>query len=260
MPQRSNPRNRRQTLNPARLLASLHRIALAVAVIPETGALGQMVAEEVRDLVQADRAAIFVWDDATSELRATVAVPEGPAIPAIAPGSGAVGLAFAERRPVSLDDYPSTPNALPSAIGVGVRAVAAVPLLSAREPVGVLAAWRFSPGEYTAEQVEVLSLLGTLGLAPAFEAAILRRRGHERYARLAIDQLLEPSPAGNPQLTPREREILPLLAQGQTNREIGTLLHISPGTVRNLVARLQAKLGARDRTHLVVLALERGLL
>jgi DNA-binding CsgD family transcriptional regulator len=251
-------------LKASRLIGVLHQIALAVAVMPETRDLARLVAEHVRDLVSADRVAIFVWNNATSELRATAAVPDAPAIPAIAAGSGAVGAAFQERRPIAIDDYASGPNALDWPGSLGVRAIAAVPLISARDPVGVLAAFRYSAHRYTAEQIEILSLVGTLGVASALEAAVLRSRVREQDVRLALtparsQATLEPD-AGKPRLTRREREILPLVAQGQTNREIGSLLDLSPGTVRNLMARLQAKLGAVDRTHAVVLALGRGLL
>ena len=61
-------------------------------------------------------------------------------------------------------------------------------------------------------------------------------------------------------LSPREMEVLNLLVRGLTNREIGTALHLGPGTVRNHVGRLLAKLGAADRTHAAVLAVTRTLL
>jgi DNA-binding CsgD family transcriptional regulator len=246
----------RETLNPARLLGVLHQIAQAVAVMPEMRELGRLVAERACELVHADCVAIFAWHNATNELRATVSFPEEPAIPPVAPGSGAVGAAFQEMRPISLGNYPSSVDALDWAVSLGVRTIAAVPLISAREPIGVLAAWRFTSHGYTAGQVEILSLLGTLGVAPALAAAMLRSRMREQNAQLS----LEAPSANNPRLTRREREILPLVAQGHTNREIGSLLDLSPGTVRNLMARLLAKLGARDRTHAVVLALRRGLL
>jgi DNA-binding NarL/FixJ family response regulator len=61
-------------------------------------------------------------------------------------------------------------------------------------------------------------------------------------------------------LTPRELEVLGLVAQGQTNREIAESFVISVGTVKNHVEHLIAKLGASDRTQAVVRALEMGLI
>jgi DNA-binding NarL/FixJ family response regulator len=60
-------------------------------------------------------------------------------------------------------------------------------------------------------------------------------------------------------LTDREKEVLILVAAGLTNDEIGRRLYMSPATARTHVSRAMTKLGARDRTQLVVLAYETGL-
>jgi len=61
-------------------------------------------------------------------------------------------------------------------------------------------------------------------------------------------------------LTQRERDVLGLLAQGMTNREIGERLVVSPGTVKVHVEHIIAKLGVSDRTQAAVRAVELGLL
>jgi DNA-binding NarL/FixJ family response regulator len=61
------------------------------------------------------------------------------------------------------------------------------------------------------------------------------------------------------QLTEREREVLVAVARGRSNLEIGEDLNISPATAKTHVSRLLAKLDARDRTQLVVIAYETGL-
>lgn len=61
-------------------------------------------------------------------------------------------------------------------------------------------------------------------------------------------------------LTPREREVLVLVGRGHSNAEIAQRLVLSPLTAKTHVARLFAKLGARDRTQLVVAAYESGLI
>lgn len=58
----------------------------------------------------------------------------------------------------------------------------------------------------------------------------------------------------------REREILVLVAQGATNQEIATALHLSPNTVRNHLARIYGRLGARSRLEAVSIAVREGLL
>ncbi|AEB44610.1 response regulator transcription factor [Micromonospora maris] len=60
-------------------------------------------------------------------------------------------------------------------------------------------------------------------------------------------------------LTDREREVLALVGRGLNNDEIGGELFLSPATARTHVSRAMAKLGARDRAQLVVIAYQTGL-
>ncbi|MEU8897705.1 response regulator transcription factor [Nocardia sp. NPDC048505] len=69
----------------------------------------------------------------------------------------------------------------------------------------------------------------------------------------------QPPPAEFSELTEREREVLVQVAEGLTNAEIGERLCMSPATARTHVSRILMKLGARDRTQLVVMAYESGL-
>lgn len=75
------------------------------------------------------------------------------------------------------------------------------------------------------------------------------------------------APSGNSQhrerlsaLTDREAEVLALVGRGLTNDEIAQRLFLSPATARTYVSRLLAKLGARDRAALIVLAYEGGVI
>ena len=61
-------------------------------------------------------------------------------------------------------------------------------------------------------------------------------------------------------LTLREREVLKLIAEAHTNREIGDLLHLAEKTVESHRANLLRKLGMRDRVELVRYAIRRGLI
>src|SRR6266498_4332247 len=60
-------------------------------------------------------------------------------------------------------------------------------------------------------------------------------------------------------ITDREREVLRLVGLGMSNAEIAAALYITAGTAKTHVARLLAKLGARDRVQLVITAYEAGL-
>nr|HET6902357.1 response regulator transcription factor [Ktedonobacteraceae bacterium] len=66
-------------------------------------------------------------------------------------------------------------------------------------------------------------------------------------------------PQAFPELTEREREILDLIAQGQSNNEIATHLVLSPNTVRNYVSNIFSKLQVADRAHAIIRAREVGM-
>ena len=68
------------------------------------------------------------------------------------------------------------------------------------------------------------------------------------------------APAEIEALTPREIEVLRLMASGYSNKEISNALFKSEGTIKNHVSNLLAKLGVRDRTRAVLLAIEKGIL
>ncbi|MFD1528914.1 response regulator transcription factor [Pseudonocardia aurantiaca] len=91
---------------------------------------------------------------------------------------------------------------------------------------------------------------GDAMLSPAVTRRVMRGAAAGRPA-LATDRL-----AG---LTEREREVLAEVGAGRSNAEIGERLFISPATARTHVSRLLGKLGVRDRSQLVVLAYETGL-
>jgi DNA-binding NarL/FixJ family response regulator len=96
--------------------------------------------------------------------------------------------------------------------------------------------------------VETLAAGGT-HLQPALTAALLEgARAHPLPSAPGM-ALVEP-------LTPRETEVLRLMAAAYTNREIAEALGTAEGTVKIHVSNVLAKLGARDRTHAVLLALE----
>ncbi len=61
-------------------------------------------------------------------------------------------------------------------------------------------------------------------------------------------------------LTARETEVLGLMATGCSNKEMSQILHKSEGTIKNHVSNILAKLGVRDRTRAVLVAIEKGLL
>jgi DNA-binding NarL/FixJ family response regulator len=89
----------------------------------------------------------------------------------------------------------------------------------------------------------------------ALLAPSITRRLVERFApRPAVS-----GDAGLSALTPRELEVLGLVARGLSNAELAAALTLSEATVKTHVARILAKLQLRDRVQAVVLAYETGL-
>jgi len=77
-------------------------------------------------------------------------------------------------------------------------------------------------------------------------------------AQALIQSTQQPSPLGQ-DLTPRENEVLHLLVQGKTNKEIGQELHISEATARLHVSNILSKLDVSNRTEAVSVALQQNL-
>jgi DNA-binding NarL/FixJ family response regulator len=90
--------------------------------------------------------------------------------------------------------------------------------------------------------------------------AIERIAAGGSYVDPRLDRiLLSPrATAQVPQLSPREREIMHLMAEGMTADAIGNQLNVSVETVRTHVRNVIRKLQARNRVHAIALALERG--
>ncbi|MFF7982765.1 response regulator [Streptomyces sp. NPDC007901] len=90
-------------------------------------------------------------------------------------------------------------------------------------------------------------------LAPA-----ITRRLVERFARAGADSAALHRDLAH--LTPRELDVLRLLAQGLSNAELAARLHLSEATVKTHVSRVLGKLSLRDRAQAVVVAYETGLI
>jgi DNA-binding NarL/FixJ family response regulator len=104
---------------------------------------------------------------------------------------------------------------------------------------------------------ELLSAVRVIAAGEALLAPNVTRRLIEHFVR-------QPDPVSAPpavlkELTPREREVLALIAAGLSNTEIAGRLVMSVPTAKTHVSRILAKLGARDRAQLVVIAYQTGL-
>jgi DNA-binding NarL/FixJ family response regulator len=106
---------------------------------------------------------------------------------------------------------------------------------------------KYAPAEELVNAIRVVAS-GEGMLAPS-----VTRRVIEQFARRAPDTAAAERVAA---LSPREREVLRLVARGMTNGEIAQELIVSPATVKTHVARLLEKLEVRDRVQATALAFE----
>ncbi|WP_043668595.1 response regulator [Streptomyces xylophagus] len=103
----------------------------------------------------------------------------------------------------------------------------------------------------------LVAAVRTVRAGDALLAPAITRRLVERFARRAPESAsLHRDLAA---LTPRELDVLRLLAQGLSNAELATGLHLSEATVKTHVSHILAKLSLRDRAQAVVVAYETGL-
>jgi DNA-binding NarL/FixJ family response regulator len=110
-----------------------------------------------------------------------------------------------------------------------------------------------SPPGRLAEAIRAVAA-GDSPLAPS-----VTRRLVERFATLpppAASGIIPPQLAG---LSPRELDVLRLVARGRDNREVAAATRLSEATVKTYLTRVVAKLGLRDRVQAVILAYETGL-
>lgn len=103
---------------------------------------------------------------------------------------------------------------------------------------------------------ELVSAIRTVAAGDALLAPSVTRRLIGDFVQRVQ---LPPPPPGLADLTPREREVLDLVARGLSNAEIAAHFVVSEATVKTHVTRVLTKLGLRDRVQVVVLAHECGL-
>jgi DNA-binding NarL/FixJ family response regulator len=107
-----------------------------------------------------------------------------------------------------------------------------------------------------APRADLIAAVRVAAAGDALLAPSVTRRLIEAFAQRPA--ATSPAPSKLAALTPREQDILLLVARGQSNAEIARALVVSEATVKTHVAHLLAKLGLRDRIQAVILAYETG--
>jgi DNA-binding NarL/FixJ family response regulator len=147
----------------------------------------------------------------------------------------------------------------------GIRATELI--LRLPDPPKVLVVTTFEHDQYVLDALQVGASGFLLKRARAEEMVQAVRTvagGQSLLFPDAVRDLLRPAVRSRthsgPDLTPREQQVLTLIAEGMTNSEIAASLVIGVETVRSHVASVLAKLQARDRTQAVVIGYRSGLL
>jgi DNA-binding NarL/FixJ family response regulator len=104
---------------------------------------------------------------------------------------------------------------------------------------------------------ELIAAIHTVAAGEALLSPSVTRRVIDRVASRA--EVGAPDESRIEELTPRERDVLELVARGLSNREIARELVVEESTVKTHVKRILMKLGLRDRVHAVILAYETGV-
>ena len=209
---------------------------------------------------------LLVDDDELMRAGLAAVLSSDPAVEVI--GQASTGRLALERRRVEYPDLVLMDVRMPDLDGI----TATRRLLAAAPEVKVIILTTFEQDEYIFGAIDA----GASGF-------LLKRTRPEEllsaiHAVAAGDSLLSPSvtrivldhlarqPTSTPQstrqlaeLTPRELQVLELVAGGQSNREIAATLVIEESTVKTHIKRILLKLDLRDRIHAVIFAYETGL-
>ena len=104
---------------------------------------------------------------------------------------------------------------------------------------------------------ELIAAVQTIAAGDSLLSPSVTRRVIDRMAQQPTLQLADPAKLQD--LTPREREVLELIARGLSNREIAAALVVQESTIRSHVKRILMKLDLRDRVQAVIFAYETGI-
>jgi DNA-binding NarL/FixJ family response regulator len=123
----------------------------------------------------------------------------------------------------------------------------------------VFEAIRAGAAGFLVKDTDADELLRAIRVVAGGEALLSPRVTTRLIAEFASRTRKARSVPGLDELTPREREVVSLIAQGLSNDQIAGQLYVSPSTAKTHATRAMMKLSARDRAQLVVFAYEAGL-
>lgn len=185
---------------------------------------------------------------------------------------GVTGQVFARRQPVMLGSYHDVPHGhLPGSHPARHGAVAAIPIWWRGEVIGANVLFSGDERRFTVDEVDELELLTQLAAAGIVRAGVadpslahlipaqtVTTRTPDSL-RVAAPPVVVERPRNAPgPFTPREQDVLRLLASGVSDKEVAQALVISTKTVEKHVGAVLRKTGTASRTAAVMRALDRG--
>ncbi|SNY33341.1 helix-turn-helix transcriptional regulator [Paractinoplanes atraurantiacus] len=235
-----------------------HELATALLDLAETLAADRTTARTA-PLIPAPRPAALTATSPAPPSPATVTAGPAPSPAPVIAGqasSAAVSAGPASSSaPVTAgrasSSAPMSAGPAPSSAASGLAPSSAAPGLAPSFAAAAVAGAQTGVAELIAE---AMAIAGALGATPLVEAAETLAR------RLGIRAAAEPATAGTEILTPREREVLRLVAEGHSNNRIAADLYISPKTASVHVSRIIAKLEVSNRVEAAAVAHRLGLL
>ena len=240
-------------------LAALQSVSLAVSASPDLRLTLKVILDHVTAQLRIDAADILLLDEADNSL-------------ALAASTGFLATSVHEYRLPADDGMPGqalmsrrieTVTALSAFSQLrrrslfareGFKAYGAVPLISRGKLLGALEVFQRSTLTPDEEWLAFLEALGSVA-AVAIDSATMQEK--LRHARVTV----QPRPASAPpDMSRLEREIMRLVVEGRTNREIADQVHLSQNTIKFHMRQILQKTGAANRTEMAHHAAKEGWL
>jgi GAF domain-containing protein/DNA-binding CsgD family transcriptional regulator len=241
-------------------LSSLENVSRAIAASSDLEFTLKVILDQVSDKLEVDAADVLLFDETDRTL--VVAASAGflaTSMPdyRLPPGVGLLGQAVANKRIEISNAIDGVAHAQRRSLFAreGIKAYGAVPLIIRGEVLGVLEVFhrsRLNPDQ------EWLSFLDAIGIVAAIAIDNAAMKERLKAANHATRSTGKETPA--PEMTKVERQILVMLAEGLTNREIAARIHLSHNTIKFHVRQLLQKSGAINRTDLARKATQQGWL